>query len=81
VPQHPHLVVCGVRDEPSLFRELLRLEQAGVRCRAFRDPDLDNQLTAVASRPLCGRARRAFRRFRLLRPAGPFASCEPTEED
>jgi hypothetical protein len=35
------------------------LEQAGVRCCAFHEPDLNHQLTALATEPLSG-AKRAF---------------------
>jgi hypothetical protein len=66
-PEHPHLVVCGVEDEPSLHRARDHLTRAGVRCRTFRDSDLDNQLTALASEPVRAHGRRPFRRFRLLR--------------
>jgi hypothetical protein len=64
--QHPHVIVCGVRDEPRLCRCLDRLGTAGVRCRAFREPDLGGQLTAVATEPVRGPRRRLFRRYRLL---------------
>lgn len=65
--EHPRLVVCGVEDEPSLHRARDHLLQAGVRCRTFSDSDLDNQVTALATEPVRGPARRPFRRFRLLR--------------
>jgi hypothetical protein len=71
-PDHPHpsLVVCGARDERQLYRCLDRLADAGIRCRAFREPDLDGQLTAVATEPLSGRQREALRDYQLLTVSG-----------
>jgi hypothetical protein len=64
--EHPHLVVCGVRDELRLGHFLERMRRSGVRFRAFFEPDLDNQLTAAATEPLRGPQRRVFRDCRLL---------------
>ena len=68
--EHPHLVVCGVRDERRLGHCLDRLRRAGVRFRAFFEPDLANQLTAAATEPLRGAQRRVFRDYRLLTDNG-----------
>lgn len=65
--EHPFVIVCGVRDEPRLFDWLDKLERAGIRCRAFAEPDLDGQLTAVATEPVCGNQRRVFKDCQLLR--------------
>jgi hypothetical protein len=70
--EHPHLVVLGVPDEPALQRALERTQHSGIRCRAFREADLDNQLTAFATEPIRGPLRRRFRGYRLLDPSeGP----------
>jgi hypothetical protein len=67
--QHPHIVVCGVRDERTLRQSHDRLVRQGVRCRAFIEPDLGNQLTALATEPVFDGTRRLFRRFQLLTPS------------
>ena len=64
--EHPFLVVCGVRDEVRLGRCLDRLRAAGVRFRAFFEPDLGGQLTAAATEPLRGQQRQLMRDLRLL---------------
>jgi hypothetical protein len=66
--EHPHLIVCGVRDERSLWQSLDRLRRLGVRFHAFCEPDLGGQLTALATEPVFGDQRRLFRRFPLLTP-------------
>jgi hypothetical protein len=64
--EHPFLIVCGVRDEQRLGRWLDRLRAAGIRFRAFFEPDLGDQLTAAATEPVRGQQRDAFRDLRLL---------------
>jgi hypothetical protein len=65
---HPHLIVCGVRDEPALVHAARRLTALGVRFRLFLEPDAGGRATALATEPVCGPARRAFRRYQLLKP-------------
>jgi hypothetical protein len=65
--EHPSLVICGIRDGPRLLQCLARLEAAGIRHRAFYEPDLNHQLTAVATEPVAGSQRELFRRYSLLR--------------
>jgi hypothetical protein len=55
-----------VRDAPMLVRSREALGAAGIRCRAFHDEDLGEQVTAVATEPICGSARRFFRKYQLL---------------
>ncbi len=43
-----------------------RLQNEGVQCFEWREPDLDDQLTAVATEPIYGDTRRLFKRFQLL---------------
>jgi len=66
--EHPHIIVCQVRDEPTLRQSLDKLQTHGVRCHAFVEPDLGNELTALATEPVFDGTRRLFRRFPLLRP-------------
>ena len=63
---HPHLVLCGVRDESVLRREASRLEFDGVRFASFYEPDRGNELTAIATEPIVGEGRHCFRRYNLL---------------
>jgi hypothetical protein len=68
--EHPFLVICGVRDERRLGHCRDRLDRAGIRYRAFFEPDLGNQLTALASEPLRGARRDFFRHCPLLSDNG-----------
>lgn len=63
---HPNLVVCAVAGEPELVAAFNRLKELGVPCCAWYEDDLGGQMTAVATAPLCGEARKPLKRFRLL---------------
>lgn len=63
---HPYMVLCGVKNEAELAREWERLKAYGVRVAAFHEPDRNGELTAVATEPLSGEARRPMRRYKLL---------------
>ncbi len=64
-PIHPHIVLCEVRDEHALKACYDRLSARGVQCVRFHEPDRDNELTAVATEPVIGDARKAFRKLKL----------------
>ncbi len=58
------LVLLGVSGEPELKVWEGRLKEAGIRFKSFREPDRDNQLTAVAVHPESGAD--MFRDMKLL---------------
>jgi hypothetical protein len=65
--EHPHLVICGVKDEKRLIHEYNKLLNVGIKLIEWREPDLDNQLTAFATGPISGADRWHFRNFQLLK--------------
>ena len=60
LPENTHAIVLAVPDEAALVREKERLEKAGVRLVAIREPDLGNALMALGVAP--GR-KEVLRRF------------------
>jgi hypothetical protein len=64
---HPFVIVCGIRDGPALVRCLERLCASGIAHRAFCEPDIGGQLTAIATAPLSPEQRLFFRKYQLLR--------------
>lgn len=64
---HPHLVVCTVSDERELAETFERLKSQRVPCCGIYEPDMGDSLTAVATAPLHGAARRPLQWLRLLR--------------
>jgi len=46
------LILCEAKNEQKLLFESERLNRAGIAHVLFREPDLDNQITALATLPL-----------------------------
>jgi hypothetical protein len=64
--EHPSVIVCEVRSEDKLKKIMAELD-GKVEYRAFREPDIDDQFTALASAPIYGNMRKLFSRFQLIR--------------
>lgn len=47
-------MVVSVADEAALNELLLRANEAGVKAHPVREPDINDELTAVAFEPGCG---------------------------
>lgn len=64
--RHPNFVLCGCDSESELERIHAVLESGyGIRCHAFREPDLGGTLTAISTEP-DGGVRRKLSRLKLL---------------
>jgi hypothetical protein len=74
---HPHLVLCSVASEERLLAAADHLFQADIRYHLFREPDRDNEATALATEPLRGELRRKLERYRCLN-AADFHSISPS---
>jgi hypothetical protein len=44
-------VFLSVKDEAELIKILQKAQQSGITHSEFREPDIDNQLTAIALAP------------------------------
>lgn len=64
---HPSVIVCGVKSETQLETVCKRLKQQGIHFVSFREPDIGNQLTSVATEPIFGEQRNFFRKYQLLK--------------
>jgi len=65
--EHPSVIVCGIDNETKLNNSAEKLEALGITCFKFREPDIGNQLTAIATVPIVGETRSHFRKFQLLK--------------
>lgn len=63
-------MLCTVADLHALGLMARELRVAGVRYADFREPDMDNQATALCTEPLGPDRRRLFRRCPLFNPRG-----------
>lgn len=48
---HKNLIVLSVEDESSLSKLLLQAQMKNIKVSAFREPDVKDQLTAIALEP------------------------------
>lgn len=64
--EHPSVILCTVKSEHKLLACAKELEEKGIEHMIFREPDIGLQATALASKPLIGKDRKAFSRFQLL---------------
>jgi len=55
-----------VKDEIALQRAIYKIENSGILYKEFLEPDIGNQLTAIATEPICGNRRKVFKKFKLM---------------
>lgn len=60
---HFSVVVCQVSSEQKLMEAYDKLNHRGIRMCLFREPDIGNQATALATEPT--KYRELFSKFRL----------------
>ena len=63
---HPSVILCVVKSEKKLDELTERLSSMKIKFSAFREPDIGDQLTAIATQPLRGNERTPFKHFQLL---------------
>lgn len=62
------VAVCAVSSEEELLEAADRLGYRDIAYTLFREPDIGNQATALATEPVGRRQRKAFARWELLEP-------------
>lgn len=65
---HPHLVICEVKDEKKLKSTEKKLQENQIQYRVFKEPDIGDQMTAIATEPIHSEddRRNTLRRYQLL---------------
>lgn len=64
---HPSVIICGSKSEHSLQKVVDYLKENDIIQYEFREPDIGNALTAVATAPVNEEQRHLFKKFQLLR--------------
>ncbi len=59
------LVVCSVANEEALLKALDRIRFRGINVVLFREPDMNDEATALATEPLSGLARKVCSKYPL----------------
>lgn len=66
--EHPHLVLLNVNSEYELLKAHDRLQHYGIKIVKFTEPDLNNEISSIATEPLSAdsKLRRKFSCYKLL---------------
>ena len=64
---HPSVILCGVKSQTQLETVQKRLQEQNIRFVSFHEPDIDDQLTSIATEPIFGDDRKFFRKYQLLK--------------
>ena len=73
-------MLCRVATERELLAAADRLERAGIRFALFREPDRNNEATALATEPLCANRRGALARYPCLTRSDLLSAPEGANE-
>lgn len=60
-----NLIVCSVKNEEELHKEAFKLKIHNIDTFIFKEPDMDNEATAIASELISGCRRKYFSKFKL----------------
>lgn len=63
------VVICSVPSEDDLLKADFDLKRRGIRSVIFKEPDLENRATALATEPLNGEFRKLLSRYPLWKGA------------
>lgn len=62
------LVLCSSQDEDSLHQTAARLDSLGIEHTIFREPDIGDEATALATRGVTTEERKKLSRYSLWKP-------------
>lgn len=63
---HPSVIICSVKNESKLLKCAKELADSGIEFQLFKEPDMNNECTALACSPLVGDDRQPFKKYQLL---------------
>lgn len=66
-PDETYFTCVGVRNEQALYAVIQILEEFGYDHEVFREPDMENQITAIAVYPISELSKGPLEAFNLLR--------------
>ena len=63
---HPSVIILSAKNENRLHRVRKYLIDNSIQHVHFYEPDMDDELTALATEPICGSKRDLLRKYQLL---------------
>ena len=64
--EHPSLIYCVVKSEEKLLKVCKELLDNGVKFKSFKEPDMNNEMTAIVTQPVSYKQKNLFKRYQLL---------------
>lgn len=64
---HPSVIICTVKHEQELIKQMAYLQNNNIAFLEFREPDRNNELTSICSEPIYGDDRKIFSKFQLFK--------------
>jgi len=64
--EHPSVIVLGMKTESKLEKFIEYVKEKSFEHKEFREPDKDNELTAVAVFPVSESDKELFKKYQLL---------------
>lgn len=64
--EHPSVIVLAAKSEQKLHNVRKYLVDNGIKHAHFYEPDIGDELTAVATEPITGERRELFKKYQLL---------------
>ena len=61
-----NIVTVAAKSETKLKSIIEEATSHGIQSVAFKEPDMQHQITAVACEPLCNEKKKVFARYKLL---------------
>lgn len=65
--KHPSVIILSVEDETALHKARLSLVNNKIQHVHFYEPDIGNELTAIATKAVWGDDRKIFRKYKLMK--------------
>ncbi len=65
--EHPSVIICGIKNELTLKRQIEYLTSNKIKFSKFYEPDINFELTAIATAPISGDTRNLFKKYQLLK--------------
>lgn len=66
INKHPHFVLCQVKNENKLLYWISKLESENIQFVIWKEPDLNNQITAISTEILTNDKIKIFKKLKLL---------------
>jgi hypothetical protein len=75
LPEPSHLIVLAVESQAHLLNAAMRIQNIGIKCIVFNEPDDNLGFTAACTEPVLDPRRRFFRHYPLWEPS-PYKALQ-----